>query len=117
VSHGVYGGEEHLPIAEARRRRLIVRIASAGLALSAALAAFAGARGAGAPASLSLSVSASFLTALAVLAVGFWADRFVASPAPRLSGDVAREVFLSELSLYRPALLRAPAAAPPPGRR
>jgi hypothetical protein len=91
-----------------------VRIASGGLALSAALAAFAGARGSGAPASLSLSISASVLTALAVLAVGFWADRFVAAPAPRLTGDVARELFLSELMPYRPSLIRAPAAAPPP---
>jgi hypothetical protein len=107
-------GVEQLPPAESRRRRLIVRIASAGLALTAGLAAFAGAHGVGAPASLSLSVSASVLTALAVLAVGFWADRFVASPAPRLTGDVARELFLSELQLHRPALTRAPATAPPP---
>ena len=69
-----------------------------GLALTAALAAFAGARGAGAAPSLSLSVSAAVLTALAVLAVGFWADRFVATPVPRLTGDVARELFLAELA-------------------
>src|SRR5258705_3979084 len=107
-------GEEALPPQESRRRRLVVRIASVGLALSAALAAFAGARGAGAAPSLSLSISASVLTALSVLAVGFWADRFVATPAPRLTGDVAREVFLAELALHRPALTRAPAAAPAP---
>jgi hypothetical protein len=112
---GFTAGEEELPPEESRRRRLVVRIASLGLALSAALAAFAGARGAGAAPSLSLSISAAVLTALAVLAVGFWADRFVATPAPRLTGDVARERFLAELSLYRPALTRGP-AAPPPAR-
>ncbi|HXK18229.1 MAG TPA: hypothetical protein VNG33_10530, partial [Polyangiaceae bacterium] len=112
---GFTAGEEELPPAESRRRRLVVRVASLGLAATAALAAFAGARGAGAAPSLSLSISAAVLTALAVLAVGFWADRFVATPAPRLTGDVARERFLSELSLYRPALTRGP-AAPPPAR-
>lgn len=106
-------GEEQLPPAESRRRRQVVRVASAGLALTAGLAAFAGARGAGAGPSLSLSISASLLTALAVLAVGFWADRFVATPAPRLTGDVARELFLAELQAYRP-LTRAPAPAPAP---
>jgi hypothetical protein len=106
-------GEEQLPPAESRRRRLVVRVASAGLALTAGLAAFAGARGAGAAPSLSLSISASVLTALAVLAVGFWADRFVATPAPRLTGDVARELFLAELLPHR-SFARAPAAAPPP---
>lgn len=108
-------GEEQLPPEESRRRRLVVRIASAGLALTAALAAFAGARGAGATPSLSLSVSAAVLTALAVLAVGFWADRFIATPVPRLTGDAAREAFLGQLSLYRAAPTRAP-AAPPPAR-
>jgi hypothetical protein len=107
-------GAETLPPDESRRRRLVVRIASIGLAITAALAAFAGARGAGAGPSLSLSVSAAVLTALAVLAVGFWADRFVALPSPSVSGDVARELFLAELSQYRPAVPRAPAAAPPP---
>jgi len=107
-------GVEELPIEETRRRRLIVRVASAGLALSSALAAFAGARGVGATPSLSLAISASVVTALAVVAVGFWADRFVATPTPRLSGDVAREVFLAELALHHPALTRAPAPAPPP---
>jgi hypothetical protein len=107
-------GFEELPPEESRRRRLVVRVASIGLAVSAALAAFAGARGAGATPSLSLAVSASLLTALAVLAVGFWADRFVATPVPRLSGDVARELFLAELSRYRPAVTRAAAAPPPP---
>jgi hypothetical protein len=107
-------GEVELPPAETQKRRLVVRIASVGLALSAALAAFAGARGAGAAPSLSLSLSASLLTALSVLAVGFWADRFVATPAPRLSGDVAREMFLAELGMQLPALTRAPAAPPPP---
>jgi hypothetical protein len=111
---GFSAGEDRLPESESRRRRLIVRVATVGLAISAALAAFAGARGAGAVPSLSLSVSASVLTALAVLAVGLWADRFVAAPVPQLSGDVAREAFLSELALYRPAVTRAPAAAPPP---
>ncbi len=108
------GGEELVPPEESRRRRLVVRVASAGLALSAALAAFAGARGAGAAPSLSLSISASLVTALAVLGVGFWADRFVAAPTPRLSGDVAREMFLAELAPHLPLLTRAPAAAPPP---
>lgn len=107
------GGEEQLPPDESRRRRSVVRVASVGLAISAGLAAFAGARGAGAPSSLSLSISASLLTALAVLGVGFWADRFVAAPSPRLTGDVARELFLAELMPYRPSLTRAPAAAPP----
>lgn len=107
-------GEEQLAPEESRRRRLVVRVASAGLSVSAALAAFAGARGAGAAASLSLSISASVLTALVVLGVGFWADRFVAAPTPRLTGDVARELFLAELLPYQPALERAPAAAPPP---
>ena len=111
---GFTAGEQELPPEESRRRRLVVRIASVGLAMSAALAAFAGARGAGAAPSLSLSISAAVLTALTVLAVGFWADRFVATPAPRLTGDVARERFLSELSLYRPTLTRGPAAPPPP---
>lgn len=110
---GFSAGEEPLPPDESRRRRLVVRIATLGLALTAGLAAFAGARGAGAPPSLSLSVSAALLTALAVLAVGFWADRFVATPVPRLTGDVAREVFLAELLQHRPALTRAPAAPPP----
>jgi hypothetical protein len=105
-------GVEPLPLEESRRRRLVVRIASVGLALTAGLAAFAGARGAGAPPSLSLSVSAAILTALAVLAVGFWADRFVATPVPRLSGTAAREAFLAELAMHRPALTRAPAAPP-----
>src|SRR4051812_40627273 len=72
-------GERQLPLEESRRRRLVVRIASLGLAVTAALAAFAGARGAGATPSLSLSISAAVLTAMAVLAVGFWADRFVAT--------------------------------------
>lgn len=107
-------GEEQVPPEESRRRRLVVRVASAGLAVSAALAAFAGARGTGAAPSLSLSISTSILTALAVLAVGFWADRFVAAPSPRLSGDLAREVFLAELVRYLPSLSRAPAALPPP---
>jgi hypothetical protein len=107
-------GEEEVPITETRRRRLIVRVATAGLALSSALAAFAGARGAGATPSLSLSLSAAVLTALAVLAVGLWADRFVATPVPQLTGDVAREAFLAELVRYLPAVTRAPAAAPPP---
>ncbi len=111
---GFSAGEEPLPPEDSRRRRLVVRIASVGLAVSAALAAFAGARGAGATPSLSLSISASLLTALAVLAVGFWADRFVATPVPRLTGDVAREVFLAELALHRPALTRAPKAPAPP---
>ena len=110
---GFSAGEEPLPPEDSRRRQLVVRIASVGLAISAGLAAFAGARGAGATPSLSLSISASVLTALAVLAVGFWADRFVAMPVPRLTGDVAREVFLAELALHRPALTRAPPAAPP----
>jgi hypothetical protein len=105
-------GDEPLPLEESRRRRLVVRIASVGLALTAGLAAFAGARGAGATPSLSLSVSAAILTALAVLAVGFWADRFLATPVPRLTGEVAREAFLAELAMHRPALTRAPAAAP-----
>jgi hypothetical protein len=108
------GGEEQLPPEETRRRRLVVRIASLGLAITAGLAAFAGARGVGAGPSLSLSISASLVTTLAVLAVGFWADRFVAQPAPRLSGDLARELFLADLLPYRPALTRAPATAPPP---
>ncbi|MES1187773.1 MAG: hypothetical protein ABUL60_28400 [Myxococcales bacterium] len=112
---GFSAGEEQLPPEESRRRRLVVRIASGGLAVTAGLAAFAGARGAGATPSLSLSVSAAILTALAVLAVGFWADRWLATPVPRLTGDVAREVFLSELLQHRPALTRAP-AAPPPAR-
>ena len=112
---GFSAGEEQLPVEESRRRRLVVRIASSGLALTAALAAFAGARGAGATPSLSLSVSAAVLTALAVLAVGFWADRFIATPVPRLTGEAALEAFLSQLSLYRAALTRAP-AAPPPAR-
>lgn len=107
-------GEEQLPPEESRRRRLVVRIASAGLALTAALAAFAGARGTGAAPSLSLSISAAVLTALAVLGVGFWADRFVATPAPSLTGDVARELFLAELMPLRPTFTRAPAALPPP---
>ena len=106
-------GEEPLPPAESQRRRLVVRVASVGLALTAGLAAFAGARGAGAAPSLSLSISASLLTALSVLAVGFWADRFVATPSPRLSGDLARELFLAELSPFL-TVARAPAAAPPP---
>jgi hypothetical protein len=106
-------GEEQLPPEESRRRRLVVRVASAGLAVTAALAAFAGAHGAGVAPSLSLSISASVLTALAVLAVGFWADRFVATPAPRLTGDVARELFLAELMPFRPTFTRAPAASPP----
>jgi len=106
-------GAEELPARELVRRRLVVRIASVGLAVTAALAAFTGARGAGAGPSLSLSVSAAVLTALSVLAVGFWADRFVASPSARFTGDVARELFLSELGLYR-AVTRAPAALPPP---
>jgi len=108
-------GEEQLPLEESRRRRLVVRIASVGLAVTAGLAAFAGARGSGATPSLSLSVSAAILTALAVLAVGFWADRFVATPVPQLTGDAAREAFLSQLAMYRPALTRAP-APPPPAR-
>jgi len=108
-------GEQQLPPEESQRRRLVVRIASGGLAFTAALAAFAGARGSGATPSLSLSVSAAVLTALAVLAVGFWADRFVATPVPRLTGDLARELFVAELARYRPALTRAP-AAPPPAR-
>lgn len=112
---GFSAGEEQLPPDESRRRRLVVRIASGGLAFTAALAAFAGARGAGATPSLSLSVSAALLTALAVLAVGFWADRFVATPVPRLTGDLARELFVAELSRFRPAFTRAP-AAPPPAR-
>lgn len=111
---GFSAGEERLPPEESRRRRLVVRVASVGLALTAALVAFAAARGAGAAPSLSLSLSTSVLTALAVLAVGFWADRFVATPSPRLTGDIARELFLAELSLHRPALTRAPAALPPP---
>lgn len=106
-------GEEQLPLEESRRRRLVVRIASLGLAFTAALAAFAGARGAGATPSLSLSVSAAVLTALAVLAVGFWADRLVGMPVPRLTGNTARELFLAELALHRPALTRSPAAAAP----
>jgi hypothetical protein len=36
-------------------------------------------------------------------------------PVPRLTGDVARELFLAELVQHRPALTRAP-AAPPPAR-
>jgi hypothetical protein len=108
------GTEEHLLPDESRRRRLVVRVAAVGLSISAGLAAFAGARGAGAAPSLSLSISASLLTSLAVLAVGFWADRFVAAPTPRLTGDVARELFLAELLPYKPSLTRAPAAAPPP---
>lgn len=108
-------GADELPPQELVKRRLVVRIASAGLALTAALAAFAGARGAGAAPSLSLSVSAAVLTALAVLAVGFWADRFVAAPSPRWTGDLARELFLSELSRFVPSVTRAP-AAPPPAR-
>lgn len=106
-------GVEVLAPEETRRRQLIVRVASGGLAVSAALAAFAGARHAGAAPSLSLSISAAVLTALAVVAVGFWADRFVATPVPRMTGDVARERFLAELSPYC-ALTRAPAAPPPP---
>ena len=105
-------GVEPLPVEESRRRRLVVRIASVGLALTAGLAAFAGARGAGATPSLSLSVSAAILTALAVLAVGFWADRLVATPVPRLTGTAAREAFLAQLAMHRPALTRAPAAPP-----
>lgn len=112
---GFSAGEDALPPEESRRRRLVVRIATVGLALTAGLAAFAGARGAGAAASLSLSVSAAILTALSVLAVGFWADRFVTTPVPRLTGDVAREVFLAELQQHRPGLTRAP-AAPAPAR-
>ena len=112
---GFSAGEEQLPPDESRRRRLVVRTASGGLAFTAALAAFAGARGAGAPASLSMSVSVAVVTALAVLAVGFWADRFVATPVPRLTGDLAREMFLAELARFRPAFTRAP-AAPPPAR-
>lgn len=107
-------GFVELPPEESRRRRLVVRVASAGLALSAASAAFAGARGAGAAPSLSLAISVAVLTALAVLAVGFWADRFVATPVPRLTGDVARELFFAELARYRPALTRSPAAPPAP---
>ncbi|HKY35275.1 MAG TPA: hypothetical protein VJN18_05000 [Polyangiaceae bacterium] len=107
-------GAEDLPPRELIRRRLVVRIASVGLAITAALAVFTGARGAGAGPSLSLSVSAAVLTALSVLAVGFWADRFVAAPSARWTGDVARELFLSELSRYRPVVTRAPAALPPP---
>ncbi|RYZ03650.1 MAG: hypothetical protein EOO73_26685 [Myxococcales bacterium] len=107
-------GYEELPPEESRKRRLVVRVASAGLALTAALAAFAGARGSGASGSLSLALSAAVLTALAVVAVGFWADRFVATPVPKLSGEVARELFLAELSRFRPAVTRAaPAPAPP----
>jgi len=107
-------GEQQLPLQETRRRQLIVRLASAGLALSAALAAFASARGAGAGPSVSLAVSAAVLTALSVLGVGFWADRLIGMPSPRLQGDSAREVFLAELSRYVPALVRGPAPLPKP---
>jgi hypothetical protein len=107
-------GYEELPAEESRKRRLVVRVASGGLALTAALAAFAGARGAGASGSLALALAAAVLTALAVVAVGFWADRFVATPVPKLSGDVARELFLAELARYRPAITRAAPAPPPP---
>ena len=103
-----------LPPEESRRRRLVVRVASGGLALTAALAVFAGARGAGAAPSLSMAVSAAVLTALAIVAVGFWADRLVATPVPRVSGDVARELFFAELGRFLPGLTRAPAAPPPP---
>lgn len=107
-------GFEVLPAEETQRRRLVVRVASAGLALTGAFAAFAGARGAGATPSLSMSIAAAVLTALGVLAVGFWADRLVTMPVPRMTGDVAREAFLGELSLYRPALTRAPPPPAPP---
>jgi hypothetical protein len=107
-------GLEELPPEESRRRRLVVRVASAGLALTASLAAFAGARGAGASGSLALALSVSVLTALSVVAVGFWADRFVATPVPKLSGDVARELFLAELSSFRPAVARVAPAPPAP---
>jgi len=107
-------GFETVPVEETARRRLVVRVASAGLAVSAALAAFAGARHAGAAPSLSLSVSAAVLTALGVLAVGFWADRFVASPVPRMTGDAARELFVAELAQHCPSLTRAPPPPAPP---
>lgn len=109
---GFWVGEDPLPEDQFSRRRWIVRVASIGLSLSAGLSAFAGARHGGATPSLSLAVSAALLTALGVLAVGLWADRFLATPSPRLAGDAARELFLSELSLYRPTLTRAPAAEP-----
>lgn len=107
-------GYVELPPEESRRRRLVVRVASAGLGLTAALAAFAGARSLGAPGSVSLAVSAAVLSALAVAAVGFWADRFVATPVPKLSGDLARELFLAELSRFRPSITRAAPAKSPP---
>jgi hypothetical protein len=110
---GFTAGEARLPPEEARRRRLVVRVASGGLAISAGLAAFAGARRVGAQPSLSLAISAAVLTSLALVALGLWADRLVTSPAPPLRGEVARELFVSELSPYRPDFSRAPAAEAP----
>lgn len=106
--------EEPLPFPHAHRRRTIVRVASVGLALSAGLAAFSGARSSGATSSLSLAVTAAVLTAVAVLAVGVWADRLVSTPVPRLTGEMAREAFVAELSVWHGAPTRAPAPPPPP---
>lgn len=92
------------------RRRLLVRLATAGAATSGALiasaAAFRLAPGTSAFSALGIAV----LTAALLCVLGFFADQMLKSGG--LEGPLAREAFVADLSGFVPSLTRSPSAPP-----
>ncbi len=92
------------------RRRFLVRLTTVGAASSGALiasaAAFRLAPGTSAASALGIAVT----TAIALCALGFFADQLLKSGG--IEGSMAREAFLAELSGFVPSLLRSKGAPP-----
>jgi hypothetical protein len=96
---------------ELYRQRIVLRILSfAGASIVAVMAALTAPYLAPRTGSAG-AVVVGILAALAMLLVGFVADRRIATGG--VDGDVARDAFVGELSLYLPALVRAPHAPRP----
>jgi hypothetical protein len=106
--------EEPIAAEEQQRRKLMFRAAGVGLAVCAGLALYSAGARAGAGRGPSLAGAVALVSVLLVLGVGFSAQRWFSGQVPSLSGDAAREAFLSELVQFRPALIRLPAAVPKP---
>jgi hypothetical protein len=92
------------------RRRLLVRLATAGAAVSGALIASAAAFRL-APGTTALGAFAIALgTAVLLCGLGFFADQLLKSGG--LEGALAREAFVADLSGFLPNLVRSPLAPP-----
>lgn len=96
---------------EDTRQRLMIWIGAVGAASVATLVSALTVPRVAPHAGASAALTIGGLSALAILAVGFLADRRVG--APTLAGDAAREALAADLSHYLPTLVRL-ARAPEP---